>query len=159
MSDTTAAPGSTVANRGDGSPVSGEWRLARGALAAGAAAAPVFAAIAFVVRGADAAVSVAVALAIVLANTLVSALLLAWATRRWPMFGAAISMPSYAVRMGVILFLLSRLREASFVDPPVFAIAFGVGVVATLALEARTYRRTPWAALTLAGDRSTDQRS
>ncbi|HEX9696654.1 MAG TPA: hypothetical protein VGB64_10140 [Actinomycetota bacterium] len=127
---------------------SGELRMVRGAMVAVSAATPPVAAIAWIVRGPEGAASVIIAVAIVLANAFVSALVLAVAVKRSPLMGPSLQMPSYAFRMAGIVFTLAKLRNASFVDPPTFAICFAVAVVATLAIEARIYKRTPWAALT-----------
>lgn len=132
----------------------GELRMVRGALIAVSAATPPVAAIAWLLRGPEGAASVLIAVAIVLTNALVSAAVLAFAVKRSPLLGPSLQMPSYAFRMAGILFTLAKLRNASFVDPTTFAICFALAVVATLAIEMRVYKRTPWAALTFLEQRS-----
>ncbi|HVL90738.1 MAG TPA: hypothetical protein VM841_10945, partial [Actinomycetota bacterium] len=126
----------------------GELRMVRSALLVVSAATPPTAAIAWLLRGPEGAISVLLAVAIVLANAFVSAAVLAFAVKRSPLMGPSLQMPSYAFRMAGIVFVLAKLRNASFVDVPTFAICFAVAVVATLAVEARVYKRTPWVALT-----------
>lgn len=132
----------------------GELRMVRGALIVVSAAAVPVAALMLLLRGPEGAISVLIAVAIVLANALISAAVLAFAVKRSPLMGPSLQLPSYTFRMAGILFLLAKLRNASFVDAPTFAICFGLAVVATLAIEARIYKRTPWVALTFMDQRS-----
>ena len=133
--------------------MSGEGRMAWGVLRAGLIATPVVTGLAFLVRGSDGAASAATALALVLANALIAAWMLVWAANKQPVFFPVVAMPSYAVRMGGMLFALAKLRSAVWIDVPTFAIVFGWGVLGSLVVEWRIWSRTPWIALTF-GQRS-----
>ncbi len=122
--------------------------MVRGALIVCALIAPVATGAAWMLRGAAAAASVAIAVAMVLANTAIAATVLVLVARKDPLLAPAAAMPSYAFRMAGMVSAMALLRKASFIDPPVFATAFGVAVVATLWAEARVYRSTPWVAMT-----------
>ena len=137
----------------------GELRMVRGAFVVVATATPPAAAVAWIVRGPNGAISVLLAVAIVLANAIVSAAVLAFAVKKSALMGPSLQMPSYAFRMAGIVFTLAKLRDASFVDAPTFAVCFAAAVVATLAVEARVYKRTPWIALTFLDQPFLDQRS
>lgn len=132
----------------DATTTNGELRMVRGALLVVAAATPPAAAIAWLARGPNGAISAVIAVAIVLANAFVSAAILAVAVKRSILMGPSLQMPSYTFRMAGILFVLAKLRNASFIDVPTFAACFAAAVVATLAAEARVFKRTPWVALT-----------
>ena len=123
-------------------------RMAKGALMWGAAAAMPAAGIAYVVRGRNGALSTLIALGIVLANAAAAAIVSAFAGKRSALGAAAISMPSFAVRMAAILAALGMLKNASFVDEPTFALTFGLAVTAVLHMEAKAWKRTPWVAMT-----------
>lgn len=128
--------------------MSGEARMVRGVLRAGACAIPVSIGIAFAIRGGRGAVAAAVAMGLVIANAAVAGAVLAYAARRQPVFFPMVAMPSYALRMAGILFAMAALRNAGSVDGSTFVVVFGVGVVGALAIEWRIWSRTPWAALT-----------
>lgn len=128
--------------------MSGEFRMVKAAVILCLAAAVPAAVAAWLVRGPNGAAGVGMALALVLANTVIAAAVLVWAGKRWPLLAPAVAMPSYAFRMAGLVFAMAKLRHASFVDAPAFAIAFGAAVVFTLFAEARAYGKTPWAALT-----------
>jgi hypothetical protein len=132
--------------------MSGEMLLVRRALVWGVLAACAGAALAFVLRGADGATSVAIGAGLVLGNTLIAAGL-AWGAGRlnkWA--GALVALPSFALRMALLFGALQALKGRPFIDEPSFVAAFALAVTATLVLEARTWKRTPWVALTLKGD-------
>ena len=59
-----------------------------------------------------------------------------------------VALPSFAVRMAVIVALLELIKPHNLVSPPIFAASFGAAVALVLFLEARIHRRTPWLALT-----------
>lgn len=124
--------------------MSGEARIVRGALTWGALATPPVAGLAFLVRGAGGALSVAVASAIVLANAGLAAGASALAGRASTMSAAMVALPSFAVRMIAIVLVLGWLQTVPSIDRPVFAFAFAAWVTAVLALEARGWKRTPW---------------
>lgn len=128
--------------------MSGEMRLVRGALRWGALVAVPVAGISWLVRGSEGAYAALIALGIVLANALAAAgasALAAKVSRTAPMM---ISIPSFAVRMGAIFAGLAILKQVSFIDHPTFALTFGLGVFAIIALESMNWKRTPWVALT-----------
>jgi hypothetical protein len=129
--------------------MSGEMRMVRDALFLGALAAPVAAAAAYLARGLDGALSAFVALGIVLGNAALSAAASAIAGRRSASTAAAVALPSFAFRMLGIFVAMALLARAPFVDRPTFALTFGVAVAVVIALEARTWKRTPWIALSL----------
>lgn len=134
--------------------MSGEGRMAWGVLRAGLLAAPVVTCLAFLIQGGNGAASAATAIALVLANALSAAWILVWAAKRQPVYFPAIAMPSYAIRMGGMLFALAKLRGAAWIDVPTFAIVFGWGVLGSLFVEWRIWSRTPWIALTFNEQRS-----
>jgi hypothetical protein len=121
--------------------------MARGALWLGAALAPVASGAAFALRGAEGAVAAAFAVAVAVGNFAVAGAISALAGRRSPIAAAYVGLPSYVVRMPVVLGILVALSEWSFIDEPTLLITFAAGVVATLAYEAVLWRRTPWIAL------------
>lgn len=129
--------------------MSGETRLVRGAVAWGALAAIPASTLTSVARGPDAGLSVLLAAGIVLANAALAAAISAFAGRLSTLTAAFVSLPSFAFRMLGILAALSALKGRAFVDEPAFALSFGLAVVAVLALEAASWKRTPWIALTM----------
>lgn len=131
--------------------MSGERRMVTGALRWGGAALPVVTGIAYVVRGGDGAAAAAIALAIVLANFAAAGVVSAIAGRRNPVLAAFVGMPSYAIRMPLVLVALVALDGRSFIDEPTFAAVFGAGVAGILGYEWVLWKRTPWLALTFAG--------
>lgn len=124
--------------------MSGEMRLVRSALGWGLVAAVPVGGLAYLARGADGAVSALIALGIVLANAVAAAALSALAGRLHSLAAGFVSLPSFMVRMGAIFVALAFLKNASFIDPPTFALTFGMAVTAVLVLEARSWKRTPW---------------
>jgi hypothetical protein len=128
--------------------------MAWAVLRAGLLAAPVVTGLAYSVRGADGAASAATAMALVLANALIAASMLVWAAKRQPIFFPMVAMPSYAIRMGGMLFALAKLRAAEWIDVPTFAVVFGWGVLGSIVIEWRIWSRTPWIALTFGDQRS-----
>lgn len=122
--------------------------MARGALWLGVALAPVASGAAFVLRGTEGAVAAAFAVAVAVGNFAIAGAISALAGRRSPIAAAYVGLPSYVVRMPVVLAILAALREWSFIDEPSLIITFASGVVATLVYEAVLWRRTPWIALT-----------
>lgn len=132
--------------------MSGEMLLVRRALVWGGIAACAGAALAFAIRGVDGAASVAIGAGLVLGNTFIAAGL-AWAAGRMSKWaGALVALPSFALRMGLLFGALQALKGRSFIDEPSFVAAFALAITATIVLEARTWKRTPWIALTLKGD-------
>jgi len=125
-----------------------EFRVAYRALAGVALATAVAAVTIIPWRGTEGAVSVALAGAVVFGNLLVAASLSALAGRFSPHAAMLISMPSFAIRMAVIVALLTLLRNRPFIDAPAFAAAFAAAVVLVTALEAYSWKRTPWLVLT-----------
>jgi len=122
--------------------------MARGALLLGAVLAPVASGAAYLARGGEGAAAAALAVAVAVGNFAVAAAISAFAGRRSPIVAAYVGLPSYVVRMPIVLAILALLRGRSFVDEPSLFVAFAVAVAATLAYEANLWRRTPWIALT-----------
>lgn len=127
--------------------MSGELRIVRGALGWGSLGMVVAAAILIPLRGVDAGVSVAIAAGLVLANAGISAVISAGAGRVSKTGSMMIAMPSFAIRMAMIASTLIFLKGKSFIDEPVFALAFGTTILAVIVLEARAWKRTPWLVL------------
>lgn len=125
-----------------------ETRLLGGALRAGAVLVVPGAGIAAAIRGVAGVVAVVAALGMVVGNLVVSAGVLAWASRRWPESFPAVALPSYALRMAAV-FVGMAVAHQSGVDPVVFSVAFGGALVAVLAYECYLWAKTPWLALTL----------
>lgn len=132
--------------------MNGEIRLVRRALLWGSIGACVGAVVAFAVRGGDGAASVLIAAGLVLVNTAFAAGLSAAASRLSSSAGAMVALPSFALRMGLLFAALQMLQGRAYIDEPSFVLAFALAVTATIVLEARTWKRTPWLALTLKGD-------
>ena len=128
--------------------MSAEARMVRPALIWGLVASVPAVGIAYAERGDHGAASAAVAIGIVLVNALAAAGISAFAGKMHALAAGFVSLPSFAVRMALILVALSALKNASFIDKPTFALTFGTAVTAVLVLEARGYIRTPWLALT-----------
>lgn len=129
--------------------------MVRGGLAAGAAALPVAAGIAFAVRGSEGALAAALALALIVANFAVAGAALAWAARKNAVLFPAVALPSYAFRMLGVLMAMRALREVDVIDHPTFVVTFGVGIVALLGYECWLYTKTPWLALTFSPTKET----
>lgn len=127
--------------------------MARAALGVGAAAVPPACALAYALRGGAGAASAAIALGIAVANFAAAGVASAVAGRRAPMLAAFLGLPSYTLRMAVVLASLAALRGRSFIDAPTFALVFGAGVAAILACGCVLWARTPWLALTLREER------
>lgn len=136
--------------------MSGEVRLVRSPIVWGSVSVVPCAAIAWLVRGADAAASIVIAVALVLANAGLAATMAALATRLGPTGPAMIAIPSFTTRMAGMFAALALLRAAAFVDKPTFALAFGVAVTGVLVGEARAWKRTPWLALAFTKTRSAE---
>ena len=122
--------------------------MAKGALWLGAFLAPIAGGAAFVLRGTEGAVAAAFAIALAVGNFAIAGAISSFAGRRSPIAAAYVGLPSYIVRMPVVLGILVGLREWSFIDEPSLIVAFAAGVAATLAYEAVLWKRTPWIALT-----------
>lgn len=123
--------------------------MVRGALLWGAVAVVPIGGISFLARGRAGAISALIALGIVLVNAGLAALMSALAARVSRTAPMMISIPSFALRMLGVFLALALLKGASFIDQPAFALTFGFAVTAVLVLEARSWKRTPWIALTL----------
>lgn len=121
--------------------------MARGALYLGVVLAPIASGTAFILRGTEGAVAAAFAVAVAVGNFAIAAAISVIAGRRSPVASAYVGLPSYMVRMPVVLGVLVALREQSFIDEPSLLITFAAGVAVTLAYEAVLWRRTPWIAL------------
>lgn len=118
-----------------------------GALRLGALAVPAAAAIGGWLRGAEGAAGAAIGVAIVVANFAVAAAVSALAGRRTAYAAAFVGLPSYAIRMLVILGTMAALQGRAFLDRSAFAVGFGAAVAAVLAYECVLWARTPWAGL------------
>jgi hypothetical protein len=132
--------------------------MVTGALLSGGAALPVVTGIAYVVRGGDGAAAAAIALAIVLANFALSGVISVLAGRRQPILSAFVGLPSYAIRMPLVLTTLVALDDRAFIDEPTFAAVFGAGVAGILAYEWSAWKRTPWLALTFLGSHAEEMK-
>jgi hypothetical protein len=128
--------------------MSGEGRMVRGGLLAGALALPIMAGLATALRGSHGGLAAITALALVLANFAVAGYTLVFAARRSKTMFPAVALPSYAFRMLGVLMAMKYLHDVPAIDRPTFAITFGVGVAALLAYECWLYAKTPWLALT-----------
>lgn len=129
--------------------MSGEMRLVRSAMLWGFIALPPAVGLAFLLRDAAGAISVAIAAGLVLANAALAGWISAFAGRRSTAAAAFASLPSFGVRMVLIFTSMAALRDQTFIDPPTFALTFGVAVTIVLFAESRTWGRTPWIGLTL----------
>ena len=130
--------------------MSGEMRLTKGAVLWTAIAAVPASVVAGLVDGGRGVLSVTIATAIVLANALASAGISMLAGRLSRTGAAMIALPSFAVRMALVVALLELVKLTHLVVPAIFAATFGTAVALVLFIEARTYKRTPWLALTFA---------
>jgi hypothetical protein len=130
--------------------MSGEMRLTKGAVLWTAVAAVPASIVAGLVDGRRGVLSISIAIAIVLANALATAGISVLAGRFSPTGAAMIALPSFALRMSMVVALLELVKVTDLVIPPIFAATFAGGVALVLFIEARTYRRTPWLALTFA---------
>lgn len=132
--------------------MSGEMRIVRDALRWGALLLPVGAVMGFAIRGGEGAASVAAGLLLVLGNSAVAALVVTVVARKNQMMAATAALPSYAIRMALMTLFMALLLQVSFIDKGTFLASICVSVVLTLAIQARTYSRTPWVALTFMND-------
>lgn len=130
--------------------MSGEYRIARGALAWCALATPLAAIVAALIRGAHGALSVAIAAGLVMGNTVVAVAISSFAGRTSKVGSAMVALPSYAIRISILAGLLALFAQQPYVDKQVFSATFVVALAGLLTLQARTMRRTPWLALTFA---------
>lgn len=128
--------------------MSGEARMARGALRLGALALPVAAGIGYAARGRAGAIGAGLGVAIAVANFAVAGAIAAIAGRRSALAAAMVGLPSYTVRMAAVLALLAGLQGREFLDVTAFAVAFGAGIVAVLAYECALWAKTPWVGMT-----------
>lgn len=133
--------------------MSGEARMARGALRLGALGLPVAAGTGYVARGRAGAIGAALGLAVVVANFAVAGAAAALAGRRSALGAAMVALPSYALRMGAVLALMAALEGREFLDGPAFAIAFGAAVAAVLVYECALWAKTPWVGMTFAKEK------
>lgn len=136
--------------------MSGEYRMVRDALKWGLFALPVGIVVGFLVKQGIGASSVAAAFVLVLFNTAVAAWIATVAGRKNALMAAGAALPSYVTRMALMTFGMWLLLKAPFIDKGTFLASICVAVAGTLAIETRTYKRTPWAALTLMGDHPTE---
>lgn len=134
--------------------MSAEFRIVRGALKWGVIVAGPAGGLMFLLRGPEAALSVLLAAGIVLANTALGAFVSASAAKISTVAAAAVSLPSFFARMAGVIAALATLSTATFIDLPVFALAFAAGVIGVQAMESVRWLRTPWIALTFLEERS-----
>ncbi|MHB8512368.1 MAG: hypothetical protein ACYDCC_09310 [Actinomycetota bacterium] len=132
--------------------VSGEFRMVRDALKWGLVSLPIAALIGAFIKGSHGAASAATAFALVLLNIAVSASIVTFAARKNHLMAAGVALPSYVTRMAMMTAGMWLLLKVPFIDKGTFLASICVAVAGTLALEARTYKRTPWAALTFMGE-------
>lgn len=128
--------------------MSAETLIVRGALTWGAVASVPATGLAWALRGPEGAISVAAAAALVLGNAGAAALFSAAAGRISAAAAAMVSLPSFGIRMMLMFLALTWLQGQPSIDRPVFALAFSLGVMVVIAMEARDWKRTPWLART-----------
>ena len=119
-------------------PIAHETRVAVDLACKAAVASPAIIAGAFVVRGADGAISAAIALAIVAVNFLASAALIARAARLGPTVIAAAVLGGYLARLAAILAIVLVLDTQSWIDAPTLVIVLAVTHLALLFWEMRS---------------------
>lgn len=130
--------------------MSGEMLLVRRAVVWGAVATVAGASVAAYFAGSRGASSVGLGAGLVLCNAMLAGVISAIAGR---MAGATaagfVAIPSFAIRMSMLLAVMTALQGRPFLIEPLFAASFGVAVPIVLYVEARTWKRTPWIAMTL----------
>lgn len=130
--------------------MSGEVLLVRRALVWGAVATLAGAGIAAGFAGTRGAASVGLGAGLVLCNAALAGAMSALAGRIAGATAAGfVAIPSFAIRMGMLLTAMTMLQGRAFIIEPLFAAAFGLAVPLVLYVEARTWKRTPWIAMTL----------
>ncbi|MFN2614913.1 MAG: hypothetical protein ABR552_08890 [Actinomycetota bacterium] len=100
------------------------------------------------IAGARGAISTSIAIGLVVANALAAAAISTLAGKRWRFGAPMIAFPSFTFRMTAVVSLLVVITDRPFIDTTIFACTFGVAIFGALVLEARTFKRTPWLALT-----------
>ena len=114
-----------------------ERALAFDMLKRGVWVAPLVALGAGAVRGGNGAASAGIAVAIVLVNLLLSALALSWAAKVSPTALMAVALGGFLVRMMLVSAVVFVVRDASWIDLPVLAIAILVTHLGLLFWELR----------------------
>lgn len=99
--------------------------------------APLVALFAGAVRGGNGAASAGIAVAIVLVNLVLSALALSWAAKVSPTALMAVALGGFLVRMMLVSAVVFVVRDASWIDLPVLAIAILVTHLGLLFWELR----------------------
>lgn len=127
--------------------MTGEARIARGALIWSAALSIPAIAIAASVSGAEAAWSIAAAAGVIALNLVLTVVFDRIAARFDARTRVILSLPSLVLRMIVALTALTILRVQPFIDAPVFVGAFSATLLLVLVLQSRDWKRTPWLAL------------
>lgn len=131
---------------------SGEFTMVRAALIWGLVATIPGAGIGAWLRGGKGAASVAVAALLVIGNSMLAAWIVTRAARKNDINAAAWALPSYAIRMVLMTLAMWGFIAMPFIDKTTFLATICIAVIVTLAIEARTYSKTPWAAITLMND-------
>ncbi len=114
-----------------------ERALAFDMLKRGLWVAPLVALVAGAVRGGNGAASAGIAVAIVLVNLVLSALALSWAAKVSPTALMAVALGGFLVRMMLVSAVVFVVRDASWIDLPVLAIAILVTHLGLLFWELR----------------------
>lgn len=122
-------------------------RIARGALGWGTVASVAGAAVAWLARGPEGAISVAIAAGLILGNVALTALISMIGARTSNVGAAMMALPSFAIRMSLMFTVLVALDGRPFIDDPSFVVAFCGALTLVLVSEARTFKRTPWIAM------------
>lgn len=114
-----------------------EHELARDMIVRALPVLPLVVAVAWVVRGADGALSAGFGIALVLANLVLSAVLLAWAARVSPSVLMATALGGFIVRMTLVGVALYTVKDFGWTDFPVLAVTVLVTHLGMLFWETR----------------------
>lgn len=123
-------------------PTTAEYAMTRAALRIVAPLAVVAPAVAYLVRGTEAAVTALGGVVLVAVWFALSGLSLAWAARRSLAVLQAVALGGFATRVGGMAVLMVTLGPVAAIDGPSLAVTVAVGVVALLAYEVRFVLRT-----------------
>jgi hypothetical protein len=114
-----------------------ERELARDMIVRALPALPIVVVVAWLARGADAAISASFAIGLVLANLVLSAVLLGWAARVSPVALMGTALGGFIVRMVLVGLALYAVNDRDWVDLPVLAVTVLVTHLGMLFWETR----------------------
>lgn len=140
---TTVAPAATPRRVRAGDPSGSEARLARVALAVGAALVIPTVAVALATRGTAGAVAAGGALALVIGVFALTGMSHAWAARRSPQTLLAVALLGFLLRLSLYGGGVLVLRRVDGLDATTLAITTAFATVALLAVEVRFVLRHP----------------